>query len=265
MTKRQGSCVAEYVKVLSAIYIVQVHSFGPLNRDGELVGVGPGIGQAVAHRFAKEGYIVGLIARKENKLNEVKAKIEEDGGVAHCFVADCAISESLVEAFNNIKSTIGHPEVLVYNASGFKNCSILDITDVELNRNFQISCTAALVCAQQVLPYMIENQKGTIIFTGATASLRGSSKFAVLSTGKFALRSLAQSIAREFGPVGIHVAHVIIDGVVDLQETRKYLTQKKEEEWMKPEDIAETYWQLHMQNRSTWTFELDIRPNVEKW
>jgi len=190
-------------------------------------GVGPGIGQAVARRFAREGFVLALIARKENQLLEVKAKIEEEGGAAHCFVADCAVSESLVEAFNNIKSSIGNPEVLVYNVSGFKNCSILDITDVEMNRNFQISCTAALVCCQLVLPHMIENQKGTIIFTGATASLRGSSKFAVLSTGKFALRSLAQSIAREFSPVGIHVAHVIIDGVVDLQQTRQYLTQKK--------------------------------------
>jgi NAD(P)-dependent dehydrogenase (short-subunit alcohol dehydrogenase family) len=148
--------------------------------------------------------------------------------------------------------------VLVYNASGFKRGNVLDITVEDFENAWKITARGAFVSAKEVLAHMVEQGKGTIIFTGATASLRGGALFPAFASSKFALRALAQSIAREFGPKGVHTAHVIIDGGVDTQHTGKPTL-------ISPDAIADTYWHLHFQHNTSWTQELELRPSVEKW
>jgi len=227
------------------------------SRVAVVFGIGPGIGGAVAHKFAAEGYTVALLGRKKEKLEEFKAQIEGKKGKAFVVVSDAADPASIAAAFEAIRK-VGHPEVLVYNASGFKIGSLLDTSLEEFENNWKVSARAAFLASKEVLPKMVENKKGTIIYTGATASLRGGANFSAFASGKFALRALSQSVAREFGPKGIHVAHTIIDGGVDTAHTGK-------ETVLSPKSIADSYWNLHTQHHTAWTQELDFRPFVEKW
>ncbi|CAF0930219.1 unnamed protein product [Rotaria sordida] len=231
-----------------------------------VIGVGPGLGAALAKRFAVGGYSVGLIARKESSLQPVQKELEQLGHTALSVTADAGNVSSLQNAFNTIRTKLGNdPEVLLYNASGFAYKSILDLKPEELQNSLNISVVGALVASQEVLPSMVKNGKGTILFTGATASLRGSAKFAGFAAAKFALRALAQSMARELGPQGIHVAHIIIDGEINTPSQVQRQPDRNIEAFLNSDAIAETYWQLHTQPRSTWTQELDLRPSVEKF
>ncbi|CAF0991365.1 unnamed protein product [Rotaria sordida] len=231
-----------------------------------VIGVGPGLGAALAKRFAVGGYSVGLIARKESSLQPVQKELEQLGHTALSVTADAGNVSSLRNAFNTIRTKLGNdPEVLLYNASGFAYKSILDLKPEELQNSLNISVVGALVASQEVLPSMVKNGKGTILFTGATASLRGSAKFAGFAAAKFALRALAQSMARELGPQGIHVAHIIIDGEINTPSQVQRQPDRNIEAFLNSDAIAETYWQLHTQPRSTWTQELDLRPSVEKF
>ncbi|CAF5174450.1 unnamed protein product, partial [Rotaria magnacalcarata] len=157
------------------------------------------------------------------------------------------------------------PEVLLYNASGFFYGGILDLKPEVLQAALNTTVVGALAASQEVLPAMIKNGKGTILFTGATASLRGSAKFAGFAISKFGLRALGQSMAREFGPQGIHVAHIIVDGGIRSPNQAESQPDKDIDSFLNSEAIAETYWQLHIQPRSTWTQELDLRPSTEKF
>mmetsp|Transcript_2424 Transcript_2424/g.2712 ORF Transcript_2424/g.2712 Transcript_2424/m.2712 type:complete len:235 (-) Transcript_2424:16-720(-) len=227
-----------------------------------IIGAGPGIGGCTAKRFASEGYKIALVSRKKDTLTPTEKEIVANGGTAISVTADATSEESLISAFKEIVQKLGHPEVLVYNPSFFIKSSILDIKRADMEKALNMGCLGPLCAAQQVLPKMVEGKKGTIIFTGATASLRGGAKFAAFATQKFAMRALAQSMAREFGPKGVHVVHSIIDGVVDGPNYVSDLDLNKK---MKPESIAKAYWQLHDQDPSVWTLELDMRPYVEKF
>lgn len=230
-----------------------------------IVGVGPGLGGAAARRFAREGFSVVLMARSEEKLVPVKAAIEDAGGTALAVPCDATDPSSVAAAFAKVRETLGDPDVLVYNAGAFEMKSVVDIEPESFERCWKANCMGGFLAAREVLPKMIAREEGTVLFTGATASLRGGGRFANLAVGKFGLRALAQSMAREVGPQGIHVAHVIIDGMIDLESTRAMFTEKQDHEVLKPDAIAEQYWQLHVQDPTTWTQELDLRPAGEKF
>ena len=215
-----------------------------------VLGVGPALGAAVARRFSREGFTIGLMARNKDGLEPVQAEIQEGGGEALPLTADAGDPASLASAFDEVRESLGDPEVFVYNAGAFQMGGILEVAPEQFEDCWRVNCMGAFLGAQQVLPAMLRQQHGTVILTGATASLRGSANFSCLAVGKFGLRALAQSMAREFGPEGVHVAHVVID---------------EEHTTLSPDAIAETYWQLHTQDVTAWTLELDLRPAVEKF
>ncbi|CAF1057307.1 unnamed protein product [Rotaria magnacalcarata] len=231
-----------------------------------VIGVGPGLGASLAKRFAAGGYSVGLIARKESSLQPVQSELEQSGHTAMSVTADAGDAASVKNAIDTIRKKFDNdPEVLLYNASGFFYGGILDLKPEVLQAALNTTVVGALAASQEVLPAMIKNGKGTILFTGATASLRGSAKFAGFAISKFGLRALGQSMAREFGPQGIHVAHIIVDGGIRSPNQAESQPDKDIDSFLNSEAIAETYWQLHIQPRSTWTQELDLRPSTEKF
>lgn len=230
-----------------------------------VLGVGPGLGAAVARRFAREGFAVGLMARGEEKLAAVREEIEGNGGEALTVPVDATDAASVAAAFEEVRGGLGDPEVFVYNAGAFQMGGILEITPEQFDECFRANCSGAFYGAQQMLPAMVEKGRGTVILTGATAALRGSAKFAALATGKFGLRALAQSMAREFGPQGIHVAHTVIDGQINTPRLREAQPEREESTTLSPDAIAEAYWQLHAQDPTAWTLEMDLRPALESF
>jgi NAD(P)-dependent dehydrogenase (short-subunit alcohol dehydrogenase family) len=230
-----------------------------------ILGVGPGLGAAVARRFAREDFAVALMARNEGGLSGIRQEIEEDGRAALSISADATDPPSVEAAFGRVREGLGDPEVFVYNAGAFQMGGILEIPPDRFDECFRANCAGAFYAARQVLPAMVEAGRGTILLTGATASLRGSARFSALAVGKFGLRALAQSMAREFGPQGIHVAHVVIDGQINTPRVRERFPDREEHTLLSPDAIAETYWQLHIQDRTAWTLELDLRPAVESF
>ncbi len=236
-----------------------------MTKVAAIVGVGPGLGGAAARRFARGGYAVAMMARSREKLEALAAKIAEGGGRAIAVTADAGEAESVGGAFAEVRSQLGAPDVLVYNAGAFTMGGLLELSPDDLERSWRTNAFGAFLAAREVAPAMIERGAGTMIFTGATASLRGGARFGALAAPKFALRALAQSIARELAPKGVHVAHVIIDGQIDLPRTPAMLPDRGDETVLSPDAIAETYWHLHAQDRTAWTHELDLRPAVERW
>ncbi|KAL6040755.1 Short-chain dehydrogenase, associated with 2-hydroxychromene-2-carboxylate isomerase family protein [Balamuthia mandrillaris] len=190
-----------------------------LSRVCVVVGAGPGLGRAAAQRFAKQGFSVALLARSKEKLESVAESISQQGGLPResllCVPTNATDPQAMEQSFKTVVERLGHPEVMIYNAGSYKRGGILDISPETFEQCWKSNCFGGFLAAQQVLPHMLEQKRGTIIFTGATASLRGSANFSCLSVGKMGLRSLAQSMAREYGPKGVHVAHVIIDGQID--------------------------------------------------
>jgi NAD(P)-dependent dehydrogenase (short-subunit alcohol dehydrogenase family) len=234
-------------------------------RVAAILGVGAGLGAAVARRFAREGFAVALMARNEDGLSAIRQEIEDGGGSALPVSADATDPASVEAAFGRVRRELGDPEVFVYNAGAFQMGGILEIPPERFDECFRANCAGAFYAAQQVLPAMLEAGRGTILLTGATASLRGSARFSALAVGKFGLRALAQSLAREFGPQGIHVTHVVIDGQINTPRMREMSPDREEHTMLSPDAIAETYWQLHTQEGTAWTLELDLRPSVERF
>ena len=235
------------------------------DRVAAVLGVGPGLGAAISRRFAHEGFRVALLARSEESTAPVREEIEGSGGKALAVEADATDASSVASAFDRVRDALGDPEVFVYNAGAFRMGGILEVSPEDFDECLKANCAGAFYAAQQVLPAMLEAGRGTVILTGATASLRGSAKFSALATGKFALRALAQSMAREFGPQGIHVAHTIIDGQINTPRVRGMSPGRDENTMLSPDAIAEAYWQLHRQDPTAWTLELDLRPAVESF
>lgn len=226
-----------------------------------VVGVGPGLGAAIARRFARGGFTVGLIARSAKSTDPVATAIVAAGGKAQAAHADVTDESALTSAIGSFTPVFGPADVLVYNASTFSMKGFLETSVADYEASFRTSCVGAVISAKAVLPKMLERSAGTLLFTGATAGVRGSAKFAPFAAGKFALRAVAQSLAREFGPRGIHVAHVVVDGAVESDFARQYGATTM----LAPDDVAESYFALHEQRPSAWTQELDLRPFNEKF
>jgi short-subunit dehydrogenase len=259
-----------------------------------VIGAGDATGGAVARRFAREGYIACVTRRSLDKLQPLKAQIESAGGVCHAFGSDARVEDEVVALVEKIEATIAPVRVMVFNIGANSPNSILTETARRYTKMWEMACLAGFLTGREVAKRMVARvdvsanstsgastastpqsnalgvpHKGTIIFTGATASLRGSAGFAGFSGGKMALRALAQSMARELGPMGIHVAHPIIDGAIDTEFIRTQFPQryalKDHDGIVNPEHIADAYWMLHNQPRDAWTHELDLRPYMEKF
>jgi NAD(P)-dependent dehydrogenase (short-subunit alcohol dehydrogenase family) len=235
------------------------------DRVAAVLGVGPGLGAAVARRFAGEGFGVALMARREESVAGVREEIEGRGGTTLPVSADATDPDSVAAAFELVRGELGDPEVFVYNAGAFQMGGILDLSPEQFDACFRANCAGAFYAARQVLPAMVEAGRGTVLLTGATAALRGSARFSALAVGKFGLRALAQSMAREFGPQGIHVSHVIVDGQINTPRVREMSPGREDHTLLSPDAIAETYWLLHSQDPTAWTLELDLRPAVESF
>ena len=234
-------------------------------RVAAVLGVGPGLGAAVARRFAHEGFAVALMARGKGSVAGIQEETEGSGNTATAIGVDATDAGSVAAAFERVRHELGDPEVFVYNAGAFEMGGILEIPPERFDECFKANCAGAFYAAQQVLPAMVEAGRGTILLTGATASLRGSARFSALAVGKFGLRALAQSMAREFGPQGVHVAHVVIDGQINTPRVREMWPDREEHTMLSPDAIADAYWRLHTQDPTAWTLELDLRPSVESF
>jgi len=234
-----------------------------------VIGAGDSTGGAIAKRFAAGGLVACMTRRDADKLEPLVTAIRAAGGSAHGFGSDARKEDEVVALVDRIEREVGPIEVLVFNIGANVPCSILDETARKYFKIWEMACLGGFLNAREVARRMVARGHGTIIFTGATASLRGSAHFAAFAGAKHALRALAQSMARELGPKNIHVAHVVVDGSIDTEFIRsnfpdKYAT-KNEDGILNPDHIAENYWHLHTQPRDAWTFELDLRPWNERW
>jgi short-subunit dehydrogenase len=234
-----------------------------------VVGAGDATGGAIARRFAAGGYAACVTRREADKLQPLVDAIRAAGGQAHGFASDARKEEEVIALVERIEKEIGPIEVLVFNIGANVRTSLLQETARRYFKIWEMACFAGFLNAREVAKRMVERGRGTILFTGATASLRGSANFAAFAGAKAALRALAQSMARELGPKNIHVAHVVIDGAIDTEFIRENFPErhalKDQDGILSPEHIAENYWYLHQQPRDAWTFELDLRPWIEKW
>ena len=230
-----------------------------------IVGVGPGLGAALAKRFADAGHTIALMSRSSRHREPIARAIGEHGGTALGYDCDAGNPGSVSAAFARIRDTLGAPQVLIYNAGSYAPGGLLDIDPEQFESAWRANCYGGFLCAREVLPAMQKAGAGTLLFTGATAALRGSAGFAGLAVGKFGLRALTQSMAREFGPQGIHVVHAVIDGQIATPSARERQPERAAETFLDPDAIAETYWQLHCQHPTAWTLELDLRPHVESF
>lgn len=234
-----------------------------------VVGAGDALGGAIARRFAREGYHTCVARRTADKLADLVATIEEAGGSAAAYGCDARREDQVVTLFDEIEAAHGPIEVLAHNIGGNVRESILDASAQKFFKTWEMACMAGFLTGREAARRMAPRGRGTILFTGATASLRGGVGFAGFSAGKAGLRMVAQSMARELGPKGIHVAHVVIDGAIDTAFIRENFPQryalKERDGILNPEHIAENYWMLHRQPRDAWTFELDLRPWIETW
>lgn len=234
-----------------------------------IIGAGDATGGAIAKRFAKGGYISCMTRRNADKLQPLIDEIEQAGGTAYGFASDARKEQQVIQLIEEIESIIGEIEVLVFNIGANVPCSILEETARKYFKIWEMACFSAFLTGREVAKRMVSRQRGTLIFTGATAGLRGAAYFSAFAGAKHALRALAQSMARELGPQNIHVAHVVVDGAIDtdfIKNSFPDLYEKKDQDGiLNPEHIAENYWHLAQQPRDAWTHELDLRPWMEKW
>lgn len=234
-----------------------------------IIGAGDATGGAIAKRFAKGGYISCMTRRNADKLQPLIDEIEQAGGTAYGFASDARKEQQVIQLIEEIESNIGEIEVLVFNIGANVPCSILEETARKYFKIWEMACFSAFLTGREVAKRMVSRQRGTLIFTGATAGLRGAAYFSAFAGAKHALRALAQSMARELGPQNIHVAHVVVDGAIDtdfIKNSFPDLYEKKDQDGiLNPEHIAENYWHLAQQPRDAWTHEIDLRPWMEKW
>ena len=234
-----------------------------------IVGAGDATGGAIARRFAREGYVACVVRRSLDKLQPLVERIRAEGGEAHAFGVDARKEEEVSALIEQIENEIGPIEAFVFNIGANVPCSILEETARKYFKIWEMACFAGFLTSQAVARRMVARKRGSILFTGATAGLRGAAGFAAFAGAKHALRALAQSMARELGPLNVHVAHVVVDGAIDTAFIRdnfpERYAQKDQDGILDPEHIADSYWYLHSQPRDAWTFELDLRPWMERW
>jgi NAD(P)-dependent dehydrogenase (short-subunit alcohol dehydrogenase family) len=234
-----------------------------------VVGAGDATGGAIARRFAREGYTACVTRRSADKLAPLVERIRADGGEAHGFASDARIETEVAALVAGIERDVAPIDVAVFNIGANVRFIVTDTTERVYRKVWEMGALAGFLVTREVAKVMLPRGHGSILFTGATASLRGSAGFAAFAGAKHALRALAQSLARELGPQGIHVAHVVIDGAIDTefiaQNFPERYAMKAHDGVLSVEAIAENYWQLHQQHRSAWTHELDLRPWSETW
>ncbi|MBC7162657.1 SDR family NAD(P)-dependent oxidoreductase [Immundisolibacter sp.] len=230
-----------------------------------IVGAGPGLGLSLARRFGREGYAVAMVARRQAVLAELAAQLDSLGPRLKTYAADATDPAAVGEVCAATLRDLGEPSVLIYNAGSYLPGGIADITPEQFEAAWKTGCMGAFLFARALLPAMADAGRGTVLLTGATAALRGGKGFAALAVPKFGLRALAQSMAREYGPQGVHVAHVVIDGQIDTPRLRERDPDRSAHTLLAPDAIAETYWQLHCQDATAWTQELDLRPSLERF
>lgn len=224
-------------------------------------GVGPGTGSALTRRFAKGGYRVAMLARNGERLAALEREVPHAKGFA-CDVSDPA---QVAEALDAVERTLGVPSVLIHNAVGGASGSFLDIDPRVLNDNFQTNTMGLLYLARRLAPAMVAAGHGAIMVTGNTAAQRGRPKFAGFAPSKAAQRILAESMARELGPKGVHVAYFVIDAVIDVPWARERFPQRPDEFFAKPAALADEVWHVAHQDRSAWSFNVEVRPYGETW
>jgi NADP-dependent 3-hydroxy acid dehydrogenase YdfG len=225
------------------------------------MGVGPGNGEAFVRRFSDEGYQVAMLARSKEFLLQLEQSISD----THAFPCDLMEPEQIGSVLAAIRDKLGPASVLLYNAGGGVFKSVEDASLEDFEANWRINVQGLVAATKAVLPQLREHDTASIIVTSASAATRGRANTAPFASAKAAQRSLAQSMARQLGPEKIHVANVVIDGVVDLPRTRKALADKPDDFFVKPAAVADAVWNLCQQHPSAWTFELDIRPFGETW
>jgi len=226
-----------------------------------VVGVGAGLGAALCRRFVEAGLLVAAAARDKERLTALAKEVG-----AHPYPADTTDEGAVRQLFAAVQRDLGDPSLVVYNASAFLPKAVVDTEPAEFERCWRVGCFGGFLVGRAAARVMLPKQRGTILFTGATAALRGGANFVNLAVGKFGLRALAQSMARELGPKGIHVAHIVIDGMIAAEHrSGRGKSERGPDALLDDDAIAETYWQLHLQPRSAWTLETDLRPWVEKF
>ncbi len=226
-----------------------------------VVGAGPGLGWHLAKRFARAGMAVAVAARDRDKLEGLLS--QEPEAAIWAYQCDAAVAGDVHSLFHSIDRDLAGPDLVVSNVGAFEPARVLEATPEQFERCWRVGCLSGFLVAQAAASRMVERGQGTLLFTGATASLRGGAGFANLAVPKFGLRALAQSLARELGPQGVHVGHVVIDGQILSERYRHLAKERGPDALLDPEAIAETYYQLYRQPRSAWTHELDLRPWVE--
>ena len=234
-----------------------------------VVGAGDAIGSAIMRAFAAKGYTVCGCRRDGDKLQPIVDEITASGGTAHGFGCDARDEEAVEGLFARIEEDIGPLDVVVFNIGANVPMSVLDTTARKFRKIWEMATFAGFLVGREAARVMLPRERGTIIFTGATASMRGAAGFGAFASAKHALRAWAQSMARELGPKNVHVAHVVIDAPVDTDWIKgmlpDYEERKANEGVVNPDDLAQNYVMLHEQARSSWSFELDVRPWTENW
>jgi NAD(P)-dependent dehydrogenase (short-subunit alcohol dehydrogenase family) len=234
-----------------------------------IIGAGDAIGSAIARKFARRGLTVCAARRNGDRLAPLVQELTGAGHRAHAFSCDARREEAISALFAGIEADIGEIAVVVFNVGANVPMGILETDSRKFFKIWEMACFAGFLSGREAARYMTKRERGTIIFTGATASLRGAAGFAAFASAKHGLRALAQSMARELGPRNIHVAHVVIDAAVDTQWISENLPEsaalKLRDGIVAPDDLADNYVMLFDQPRNAWTFELDIRPWIEHW
>lgn len=234
-----------------------------------VMGAGDAIGASIATQFARAGHTVCLARRNGDKLANIVDSLRDEGLQAHGFSCDARDEDQVIALFQEIEATVGAIEVVVFNVGANVPMDIVNTPSRKFRKIWEMACFAGFLTGREAAKTMLPRKHGTIIFTGATASVRGGANFAAFASAKHGLRALAQSMARDLGPKNIHVAHVIIDAAVDTQWIREnhpgYSTLVEKDGIVNTDDLAKNYVMLHQQPRNAWTFELDVRPWVENW
>ena len=234
-----------------------------------VVGAGDATGSAIARRFAREGYAACITRRQADALAPLAERIRAEGGECHAFGSDARSEAATIELVQRIERDVAPLEVVVFNIGANVRFDVVDTTERVYRKVWEMAALAGFLTGREAARAMLPRGRGTILFTGATASLRGGAGFCAFAGAKHALRAFAQSLAREVGPQGLHVAHVVIDGAIDTAFIAQNFPQryalKERGGILNPESIAESYWQIHRQPRDAWTFEIDLRPWIEPW
>lgn len=239
----------------------------PRNASVVVVGAGSYIGGAIARRFAAEGYLVFMGRRNADALAPLKAEIEGAGGRAEARALDARDEDQLV-AFINEAEAAAPVEVVIFNVGANVNFPLLETTSRVFRKVWELACFAGFLTGREAARVMLPRGRGSIFFTGATAGLRGGSGYAAFASAKFGIRAVAQAMARELGPKGLHVAHLVIDAGVDTEWVRERMRAAgvpQDRVLLQPSSVAEAYWALHQQTSDAWTFETEIRPAAETW